>query len=264
MRKHCRTTVVAVIAFVLGLAHAEARHEQEHARLESELTDAIDRLIDRHFVVHYLRSVRIENLRFSENGARVQPTLDRNGHQEVTTHHEGKVYFRPVPLWDHIYARSGTVETTTEAPGKRVTVALAFRDLEELEEIGEHDLRNKIFRLLAETYEVIFESDSLVCTAMVDFHAELVQTVSDDMKGWGHLEYSVMGPVFGTSMTVRQASRDHAFDEDRVWGNLTVEFVRYEFREELARQFHDTPGWLLKQPPDMDPPRKVHPCHVDD
>ena len=252
MRAHCRTTVVAVIALVLGLAHAGARHEREHERLESELTRAIDRLIDRHFVVRDVHSVRVENLRFSENGARVQPTLDRNGHQKTTTHHKGEVYFRPVPLWDHIYPRSGDVETTTEAPGKHVTVALALRDLEELKEIGEYDLENKIFRLLDETYQAIFESDSLICIAMVDLHVELLQEVSDDMRGWGHLEFSLMSPVFGTSMTARQR------------GNLTLEFVRYRFREEFARQFHDTPRWLLKQPPDMDPPRKVHPCQADD
>ena len=250
MCTHSRPTVLAVIVLALSLAHAEARHEREHARKESELTGAIKRLIDHFPVIRYLHSVRIENLRLSEDGARVQPRLDRNGHQETT--------YPRIPLYDHIYPRSGNIVTTTEAPGKRVTVALALRDLEELKE--ERDLENKIFRLFAKTYWTIFQSDRLICIAMVDLHAE----VSEDRGGYTRL--SVLGPVFGTSMTAQQAKDMLSVDFDEYWvqQTLTREFIRAQFRMEIELLPGRTSDWLLGHPPDWNRPREGHPCRADD
>ena len=148
--------------------------------------------------------------------------------------------------------------TNAEAPGKRVTVALALRDLEELED--EHDLDNQIFRLFGETYRTIFQSDPLVCIAMVNLHAEFFED-----RG-GYRELSVLGPVFGASMTRRQAEflLSEGFDEYWVQQTLTREFVRDQFRTEFEFRYGDIPDWLLMQPPDKDPSRKVHPCHADD
>ena len=148
--------------------------------------------------------------------------------------------------------------TTTEAPGKRVTVALALRDLEELKE--ERDLENKIFRLFAETYRTIFQSDRLICIAMVDFHAEFPEDRGGDTR------HSVLGPVFGTSMTARQAKDLLSVDFDEYWvqQTLTREFVRDQFRTEVELRFGHTPDWLLEQPPNMNWPRKVHPCRAGD
>lgn len=249
MKLHFRATVVAVMALVLSVAHAEARHEREHARLQSDLTGAINRLIDRHFLVHYLHSVRIENLRLSEDGARVQPRLDDNGHQETT--------YPRVPLWDYIYPRSGHIVTTTKAPGMRVTVALVIRDPEELRE--EHELERKIFRLFVETYRAIFQSDGLICIAMVDLHAKFFED-----RG-GYTPLSVLGPVFGTSMTAQQA-RDLLsahFDEYWVQQALTREFVRDEFRTDVESWLPHSSDWLRAKPTNMDWPRKVDPCSAD-
>ena len=240
-QKYCRGRIAAVIALTLGLVHAEARHERDHAREESELTAAVERVIDRSPVVRYLHSVRIENLRVSEDGARVVPRLDRNGHQETT--------YPRVPLWDRIH-RNGRIVATTDAPGKSVSVALALRDREELGEV--FDLQDKVNRVINETYRTIFRSDFPVCIAVVALHAEFFE----DRGGYTRL--SVLGPVFGTAMTARSA-KDVPWDgydsysRPQFWTPL---FIRDQFHEEIERLLGFRPSW--------DRPREGYQCPRDD
>ena len=243
------TTIVAVIAFVVGLGatHARAHHERDYERSEEALEVEFSSLMFDSSVFGYIHSVWIDDLEHNEAGERVLARRDHAGHRVMAPTSAGTRY----PVYDAIQTNRRL--RATNEPGKRVSVGLVLRDLDDLvgaSSEGDLEVQNIINDTLDAIYESIYSLKLPVCVATVVFYADLLEFPAGTVD---YHDIHILGPLFGFVVTGRSAAskpwEPYRRGAPRFW---TLLFAR-EGYDEVFRQ-------LLGYYPQWDWPHESYPC----